>query len=76
MCKFQMAEKEYGNIWESEKEKPLFSIILYPSSVSPMNTLISMVISGHLRFSKHYLSNIKIKWPNDIYVNGGKLQVF
>ncbi len=74
---FQMAGKgQYGNIWESERGKNLlFSIILYPSSVSPDEQfLISMAISlGICDFLKHYLSNIKIKWPNDIYVNGGKI---
>jgi len=74
---FQTAGKgQHGNRWESERGKNLlFSIILYPSSVSPDEQfLISMSISlGICDFLKHFLSDIKIKWPNDIYVNGGKI---
>jgi BirA family biotin operon repressor/biotin-[acetyl-CoA-carboxylase] ligase len=49
------------NSWESEAKKNLtFSIILYPEFLNP---------SEQFRLE----SNIKIKWPNDIYVGDKKL---
>jgi BirA family biotin operon repressor/biotin-[acetyl-CoA-carboxylase] ligase len=74
---FQTAGKgQQGNRWESERDKNLlFSIILFPSSVEPDEQfLISMTISlGICDYLKQFLSNVTIKWPNDIYVNNNKL---
>jgi len=65
-----------GNIWESEKGKNLlFSIILYPHSVSPGDQfLISMAISlGICDFLDRYCTGARIKWPNDIYLGNNKM---
>ena len=74
---YQTAGKGHqGNRWESEKGKNLiFSIILYPSSVSPDDQFfISMTISlGICDFLRGILPEVKIKWPNDIYVRNDKI---
>jgi BirA family biotin operon repressor/biotin-[acetyl-CoA-carboxylase] ligase len=74
---FQTAGKgQQGKRWESEKGKNLlFSVILYPSSVSPDNQfLISMIISlGICDFLHELVPLVKIKWPNDIYVYNDKI---
>lgn len=65
-----------GNKWESEKGKNLlFSIILYPSSVSPEEQFsISMAVSlGICDFLDRKIKGSKIKWPNDIYINNDKI---
>ena len=65
-----------GNTWESEDNKNLLiSIILIPSMISPAEQfVISMAISvGICDFLKRYVSGIKIKWPNDIYINNDKI---
>jgi BirA family biotin operon repressor/biotin-[acetyl-CoA-carboxylase] ligase len=65
-----------GNKWESEKGKNLtFSLILYPSFISPSEQfLISVAISlGIFDFLKRHIDNCFIKWPNDIYVNNDKI---
>ncbi len=74
---FQTAGKgQLGKKWESEEGKNLlFSIILYPSSVSPTEQfLLSMTISlGLCDFIYKYYAGSKIKWPNDIYVKDDKI---
>lgn len=74
---FQTAGKgHHGNSWESENGKNLlFSIILYPTSVSPDNQyFISIAISlGIYDFLHPLLPEVKIKWPNDIYVKNDKI---
>lgn len=74
---FQTAGKgQPGKRWESEKGKNLlFSVILYPSSVSPDNQfLISMIISlGICDFIREIVPEVKIKWPNDIYIGNDKI---
>jgi BirA family biotin operon repressor/biotin-[acetyl-CoA-carboxylase] ligase len=65
-----------GNIWQSEKGKNLlFSIILYPQSISPGEQfLISMAISlGICDFLDRYCDGARIKWPNDIYLKSDKI---
>jgi BirA family biotin operon repressor/biotin-[acetyl-CoA-carboxylase] ligase len=65
-----------GSSWESEKNKNLIiSIILYPSVLSPSDQFfISMIISlGICDFLNKYIRDVKIKWPNDIYVNDDKI---
>ena len=66
------------NKWESEKGKNiLLSFILYPIFLNPsMQFLLNQIISlSVLDFIKCYLSseNVKIKWPNDIYVDDKKI---
>ena len=65
-----------GNKWESERGKNLLiSIILNPKSILPEDQFyISMAISlGICDFIDYHLSESKIKWPNDIYVNDDKI---
>lgn len=67
------------NKWESEPSKNLtFSIILYPNFLDPGDQfLLSQSISlGIIDFLKTILpdhQSIKIKWPNDIYVEDKKI---
>ncbi len=74
---FQRAGKGHpGKKWESEEGKNLlFSIILYPSSVDPMEQFIlTMTISmGLCDFIEKYCGESKIKWPNDVYVKDDKI---
>lgn len=65
-----------GNRWESEDGKNLlFSIIIFPSMVSPEDQfIISMFISlGICDFLSTIVPAIKIKWPNDIYARDDKI---
>ena len=65
-----------GNKWVSEKGKNLlFSIILYPQVISPGNQfLISIFISlGLCDFLERHTGDVRIKWPNDIYVRNDKI---
>jgi len=66
------------NHWESEKAKNiLLSFVLYPVFLEPAKQfLLNQVISlSVLDFVKCYLpnENVKIKWPNDIYINDKKI---
>lgn len=64
------------NSWESEKNKNLtFSIILFPDFLPiDKHYLLSKVISlGIYDYAKSKASEIKIKWPNDIYYKDKKL---
>jgi len=74
---YQSAGKgQKGNTWESENGKNLLiSIILFPGMIPPEEQfLISMAMSlGICYFLKRYISQCKIKWPNDIYVNDDKI---
>jgi BirA family transcriptional regulator, biotin operon repressor / biotin---[acetyl-CoA-carboxylase] ligase len=67
---------QMGNTWESETDKNLLlSIILYPSLIKAEEQfIISKAVSiGICDFLERYLSNVFIKWPNDIYVNNDKI---
>jgi len=74
---FQTAGKGHqSNRWESEDGKNLlFSIILYPSSVRPDEQFfISMTMSlGIYDFLHNLVPDVRIKWPNDIYVKNDKI---
>lgn len=74
---FQSAGRgQKGSRWESEDGKNLlFSIILYPSFVSPADQfIISIFISlGISDFLKTFGCECKIKWPNDIYSGDDKI---
>lgn len=65
-----------SNRWESEDGKNLtFSVILKPLFLQPadqffISMAVSLGITGYLK--KHTL-NVKIKWPNDIYVGDKKI---
>jgi len=74
---FQSAGKgQRGNKWESERGKNLlFSIILYPSMVSPADQfIISMAISlGIYDYLRTIINDVKIKWPNDVFAGNDKI---
>ncbi len=77
VTKNQLAGKGLGkNRWISEKDKNLtFSILLKPNLLIQNQFLISKVISlSVVGFLKEFgLKNVKIKWPNDIYVGDKKI---
>jgi len=66
-----------GNYWESEGGKNLtFSLFLEPhflaaAEVFQLNKIISIAIHDYLTAKN--VSNIKIKWPNDVYVGDKKI---
>ena len=65
-----------GNSWESEAGQNLmFSFVLYPTFLKArrqflLSQIISLAIKEEL---ERYVSNISIKWPNDIVINGKKI---
>lgn len=64
------------NIWESEKDMNLtFSILLYPNFLEAKDQfIITQILSlGIHDFFSKYLSNVFIKWPNDIYIGNNKI---
>ncbi len=74
---YQLAGRgQPGNSWESERDKNLlFSIILYPKTVSPgIQFTVSMALSlGICDFVNGHLTGSSIKWPNDIYIKDDKI---
>lgn len=74
---YQTAGKgQPGNRWESEAGKNLlFSIILYPKSISPDEQfIISMALSlGMHDFLSDIFKECTIKWPNDMYIGNDKI---
>ena len=65
-----------GSYWESEAGKNLLmSLILEPKFLEAGKQFyLSMVVSlGLVCFLKSYLNDVKIKWPNDIYVGDKKI---
>ena len=65
-----------ANRWESEPGANLtFSIILYPSFVeSSRQFVLSKAISlAVLDFLSQYVSEVTVKWPNDVYVDDKKI---
>lgn len=66
------------NFWESEKGKNLtFSLVLKPFFIEPSNQfLLTQIVSvAILNFLKKRIPPeiVKIKWPNDIYVENKKI---
>ncbi|MDO9153210.1 MAG: biotin--[acetyl-CoA-carboxylase] ligase [Paludibacter sp.] len=74
---FQLSGKgQSGNSWESEPKKNLlFSILLYPHHIDiEEQFIISQIVSNAIwNVLSDYCKEVKIKWPNDIYVNDGKI---
>jgi BirA family biotin operon repressor/biotin-[acetyl-CoA-carboxylase] ligase len=65
-----------GNSWESEPGKNLLmSVILYPAMVRPENQFIisQMVSLAVCDLIRAEVPDVKIKWPNDIYVRDDKI---
>jgi BirA family biotin operon repressor/biotin-[acetyl-CoA-carboxylase] ligase len=76
-CHFQTAGKGYANnFWESENGKNLtFSMVVFPRFLESSRVFfISIAVSLALAdFLEQYVDNVKIKWPNDIYVGNYKI---
>ena len=74
---YQTAGKGCGtNSWESERSKNLLlSMLIHPNKVAAANQFIlSMVNALALkRTLDNYVSDITIKWPNDIYWRDKKI---
>lgn len=64
------------NKWESAKGENLtFSFVLYPNFLKATDQfLISKIVSLSLvDLLKNYVKNVKIKWPNDIFIGKKKI---
>ena len=78
VANYQTNGKGLGaNFWESERDKNLtFSIVLHPDFAADqqffLNKAISLGIRDFLQ-SEMSISEIAIKWPNDIYVSDKKI---
>lgn len=65
-----------GNSWQAEPGKNLtFSLILRPSFLAVkdqffLNIIASLSIAD---FLSQHISNVKVKWPNDVMVNNRKI---
>jgi len=67
---------QLSNQWESESGKNLtFSIFLKPSVIEIKRQFMisKMVCLGIVSFLNDYVDDVKIKWPNDIYVGDRKI---
>lgn len=67
---------QMNNVWESESGMNLLiSILLFPQHLDAENQFsLSKTISlGIADFLSDYLNDVKIKWPNDIYVGNKKI---
>lgn len=77
MALHQTAGKgQRGSLWLSQASKNLtFSFLLYPNQLSPMRSFeLNMLISiGIYNWVSKFTDQVKIKWPNDIYVNNKKV---
>jgi BirA family transcriptional regulator, biotin operon repressor / biotin---[acetyl-CoA-carboxylase] ligase len=80
MAEFQSAGRGTdGSKWESEPGRNLtFSFVLYPSFLAPeaqfyLNKVISLGLSDLVREVLPGRDDIRIKWPNDIYIGDEKV---
>ena len=67
---------QMDNVWESEPgANLLFSIVLYPDFLEMRRQfLLSKVVSLGIYQAMHEIvDDVKIKWPNDVYVGNQKL---
>lgn len=65
-----------NNFWNSNRqENLLFSFILFPKIKLSEQFILHIItsLSVYHLLKKIGLSNVKIKWPNDIYVNNKKI---
>lgn len=76
-AEYQTHGKGQGkNTWESNHgENLLFSVLCHPDYVEAKNQFIlSMAMALAVKDAlRHYIGDIEIKWPNDIYWHGHKL---
>lgn len=77
MTEFQTAGRgQAGNSWYSGKgNNLLLSFLLYPHAVKAKDQfIISQIVSLAIkRVLDNYITNVTIKWPNDIYWNDRKI---
>ena len=77
MTEFQTAGRgQAGNSWYSGKgNNMLLSFLLYPHGVKAKDQfIISQIVSLAIkRVLDNFISNVTIKWPNDIYWNDKKI---
>lgn len=70
---------QQGNKWESEPDKNLtFSIIVFPHFLPPenqflLNKIIAISVQNLVNKETQLHNAVKIKWPNDIYINHKKV---
>jgi len=67
---------QLNNKWECESGKNLtFSVFLKPSVVAIQKQFMvsKMASLGIVSFLNDYITDVKIKWPNDIYVGDRKI---
>lgn len=67
---------QQGNTWESAPGKNLlFSVILYPSSIKADEQfyILQVIALGVYDAISEFTGEVKIKWPNDIYVRDDKI---
>ena len=65
-----------NNVWESERNKNiLMSFVFFPNNIPAENQfIISKAVSlSILDLLLKYKKNVKIKWPNDIYIDDKKI---
>ncbi len=77
MAKHQTQGKgQRGNIWLTDSGKNLTcSVLLYPSDLSidlafNLNMLVCLAVQKWL---DQYVQNVRIKWPNDLYIRDKKI---
>jgi BirA family biotin operon repressor/biotin-[acetyl-CoA-carboxylase] ligase len=67
---------QYLKTWESKpNENLLFSLVLKPKNISIENqfAISKAVAVGILEVLQQNISNVSIKWPNDIYIGNKKV---
>jgi BirA family biotin operon repressor/biotin-[acetyl-CoA-carboxylase] ligase len=69
-----------GNVWHSEKGKNLLVSFLFmpyflsPAKIYTLNKAVSLAVHRCIRSLLHPATyDVRIKWPNDIYINNEKL---
>lgn len=65
-----------GNYWESDPGKNLtFSLLLYPEVVPPEEvfSLSKAVALGIAEYLSTIFREVKVKWPNDVYIQDDKI---
>src|ERR1035437_6675835 len=75
----EMGRGQRGTTWESEPNKNLtLSILLHPTFLRPdeqfqLNKAISLGVAGFVVGVLQVDVDVKIKWPNDIYIRNKKV---
>lgn len=74
---FQTAGRgQIGNVWESEAGKNLtFSIVIYPNFLPANRQFLISELSAYSvkELLDKYISDITVKWPNDVYWKDRKI---